>query len=520
MRQRTRRDFLTDVGKGMVIAGLGPAVAGDLGFGPAFAAQEPATLSFGRDLDPLVNLMQDTPPARILPLLVRRLNDGTELRQIVAAAALANARTFGGTDYVGFHTMMAISPSYHMAQELPAARRALPVLKVLFRNSSRIHERPNPSVQVLRQVTPGELPAGQVTGEVLRTCVRNRELNDAEVTLVAAARNSAEDAFNAVLFPVEDAADVHRVVMPYRAWDLMGIIGREQAHVLLRQSVRYCINTETPNSIQHFGSVRTLVPRLLDQHRLLGRPRGTRQPDDAWVERMSRTIFEGTPERSADAVAAALAEGMTSDAVGEAITLAANQLVLRDNGRPQNQSAPNRPAGSVHGDSIGVHGCDSANAWRNMARVSNDRNRVVCLILGGWQVAHDRASRGGDFLTWEPYPRAEARERVTAREPDALLRQTEEAIRANDQALASAAAHRYGELGHAPRAMFDLLLRYAISEDGALHAEKFYRTASEEYAATRPAFRWRHVVALARVTASAHGQPAPGVAEATRLLGA
>jgi hypothetical protein len=100
------------------------------------------------------------------------------------------------------------------------------------------------------------------------------------------------------------------------------------------------------------------------------------------------------------------------------------------------------------------------------------------------------------------------------------LRQTEEAIRANDQALASAAAHRYGELGHTPRAMFDLLLRYAISEDGALHAEKFYRTASEEYAATRPAFRWRHVVALARVTASAHGQPAPGIAEATRLLGA
>ena len=61
--------------------------------------------------------------------------------------------------------------------------------------------------------------------------------------------------------------------------------------------------------------------------------------------------------------------------------------------------------------------------------------------------------------------------------------------------------HRYGELGHAPRGMFDLLLRYAISQDGALHAEKFYRTTSEEYAASRPAFRWRQLIALARVTA-------------------
>jgi len=33
--------------------------------------------------------------------------------------------------------------------------------------------------------------------------------------------------------------------------------------------------------------------------------------------------------------------------------------------------------------------------------------------------------------------------------------------------------HRYGELGHPARPVFDLLLRYAVSEEGALHAEKF-----------------------------------------------
>ena len=82
--------------------------------------------------------MQETPAARLLPQVVERLRGGTELRQIVAAAALANARTFGGEDYVGFHTMMAIAPAFHMTAELPQARRALPVLKVLYRNASRI----------------------------------------------------------------------------------------------------------------------------------------------------------------------------------------------------------------------------------------------------------------------------------------------------------------------------------------------------------------------------------------------
>ena len=78
--------------------------------------------------------------------------------------------------------------------------------------------------------------------------------------------------------------------------------------------------------------------------------------------------------------------------------------------------------------------------------------------------------------------------------------------------------HRYGELGHDPRPVFDLLLRYAVSEDGALHAEKYYRTVTEEFNATRPTCRWRQLVALARVTASEYGRPAPGMAEARELL--
>ncbi len=99
-----------------------------------------------------------------------------------------------------------------------------------------------------------------------------------------------------------------------------------------------------------------------------------------------------------------------------------------------------------------------------------------------------------------------------------MLRETEAAIKGKAQALVCALVHRYGELGYPARPVFDLLLRYAISEDGALHAEKYYRTASEEFATMRPAFRWRELVALARVTASEYGEPAPGYADACRLL--
>lgn len=518
MIQRTRREFLKDVSTGVVVASVGSSMATDLGFSSAFADQGPERLTFGQ-LEPLVSLMQETPAAQLIPQVVQRMGRGTSLREVVAAAALANARTFGGEDYVGFHTMMAIAPAFHMAGELPEARRALPVLKVLFRNSSRIQEFGGPRREVLHPVQPANLPASdRPGGEVLREAIRNRaNANDAERTF-AAVSGTADEAFNNVLMAVQDAAEVHRVVLPYRAWDLMGIIGREQAHTLLRQSVRYCVRAEGQRYNETFGGMRTLVPRLLDQHRLIGRELGTRAADDRWVEQLSQTIFRGSPEQAADAAAAALAEGMDPDAIGQAISLAANQLVIRDNGRPV-AGGPNKPIGSIHGDSIGVHACDSANAWRNMARVANPRNKVVCLILGAWQVARDRGDRGGNFLSWEPYPREDARAAVRTVEPDRILAALEDAIRNREQPRAAALVHKYGESNLPVRPLWDLFLRYAISEDGALHAEKYYRTCTEEFAATRPAFRWRQLIALARVTASAHGYAAPGHTDACRLLG-
>jgi hypothetical protein len=515
--QRTRREFLADVGKGMIVAGIGPALAADLGVSRAWAGDGPDALAFGK-LEPLVCLMQETAPDKLLPILTERMASGLELNQVVAAAALANVRTFGGEDYVGFHTMMALSPAYHMARELPKERQALPILKVLYRNSNRIQEKGGRKDEVLHAVKPDAGVAGKLDADTLRDAVHKKDMEKAERTFATLAGASAEDALNALLPTVEEATEVHRVVMVARSWDLLDLVGKEQAQTLLRQSVHYCLKNDSDRYMESCGGARKILPKLLDQYKLAGRERGKKTADDAWVDNLSQTIFKSTAEQAAETAAAALAEDFDPDAIGEAICLAANQLILRDNGRPKDQAQPNKPIGSVHGDSIGLHACDSANAWRKIARISNAQNSVVALMLGAYQVGLDRVRRGGDFLKWDPYPRAEALEKVKAADPEALLKDAEAAIRENNQPRVCAVIQRYAEGKNAPRPVFDLLLKYAVSEDGALHAEKFYRTASEEFAAGREAFRWRQLVALARVTASEYGQPAPGYAEACKLL--
>ncbi len=513
----TRREFLADVGRGMLVASVGYGIATELGLAPAFAADASDALDFG-SLEPLVRLMQETPVNKLLPVLADKLKSGTALSRLVAAGALANARTFGGEDYVGFHTVMALGPSLHMSRELPDALQPLPVFKVLYRNTNRIQENGGRKEEVLHQVKPATLSEALPGNELLREAVHRKDVNEAERTFATLAQLSADDALNQLLYTVQEHTEVHRVVLPYRAWDLLDLIGKEQAHTLLRQSVRYCVKAESWQQTGADTAPRTLLPKMLEQHKLLGRTPGTQAAEDKWVDELSQTFFKSSPEQAAEAAATALAEGFAPNAIAEAISLAANQLVLRDQGRPPRAESPGKPVGSVHGDSIGVHACDSANAWRNLARVSNSRNTFACLILGAYQVALDRTQRGGDFQNWSPLPVQWQLDRVKSTAADALLREADDAIRQNLQAHAAAIVHRYGELGHAPRPVFDLLLRYAVSEDGALHAEKYYRTVTEEFAATRSAFRWRQLVALARVTASEYGRPAPGMAEAREVL--
>ena len=199
------------------------------------------------------------------------------------------------------------------------------------------------------------------------------------------------------------------------------------------------------------------------------------------------------------------------EAIGEAISLAANAKLLHDPGRPEAKRG-GKYKGSVHGDSVGVHASDAANAWRNIARVSNHRNAVISLLLG----AHNSAGKQKRMTEgWWPLKHDDVDQ---LDKPGRVLGTLDDAIRGQDQALAGAAVVRYQELTGDAQPIFDLLLRFATTEDGALHAEKYYRTVTEEFATIRPAFRWRQLIALARVSASEYGTKAPGHHEACDLL--
>ena len=141
----------------------------------------------------------------------------------------------------------------------------------------------------------------------------------------------------------------------------------------------------------------------------------------------------------------------------------------------------------------------------------------ACLIIGAWQVARDRSYPGN--LLADPLPAKHHLDRIAVTDADGLLLKLDEAIQNNLQGHATAVAMRYGQLALPAERLFGALLRYAVSEDGALHAEKYFHTVWDDFHATRASVRWQHLVSLARVTASEFGKPAAGQEEARSLLG-
>jgi len=518
MKNYSRRAFHRKVGAGMISASIGVSLAHELGISTAIAEKDKPSksLTFGK-LEPLVALMEETPPDKLQSIAVKKLKAGeVDLKDLMQAAALANARSFGGADYIGMHTLMAMKPTMLMAQQMPSERAPLVVLKILHRNSGQIQSGGSKG-EKMHPVSPADLPVNSNTAELLNKAVHGKDRKKAERILAAIAAKSPENAFNDLLETIEESTSVHNVVFAHRSWEVLDFVGKEHAATMLRQSLRRFANMEKNGHTLSDPKLK-LLPKLLDEYSLFDRPLGESKASDEWMKEMTETIFSSTPEQSANAVAAALKEGISPDHVGEAISLAANQLVLRDVGRVRNFK-PDKELGSIHGDSIGVHASDSANAWRNMAKISNDKNRIACLILGAYQATHDRISRGGDFLKWKARPPAEELAKVKGDDPGKLLAELEGVIRDGNQEQACAVTRKYGDLGHRERPLLDVLLKYAVSEDGALHGEKYYITTTTDFRDTRPAMRWNHLVGLARVTASESGLTAKGYGDACKMLG-
>lgn len=474
---------------------LGAGVDGDpLGFGP-FAH--------------LANLLTETPLDQLQPMIVKQIASGTSFEQLISAGALANARAFGGEDYNGYHAFMALMPAYQISQSMLSSKNpaaAMPVLKVLYRNTKFMQNSGADHNPVLVAHPSGRV-APNANAQAIVASVRKQNLAVAEATFDAAVREDPKASFEQLIPVVCQEVDVHRVVLAWRGWDLLRLTGEAHARTLMRQSIRQCVGREDGVKGQ---PIRHELPEVLEQSGVLKAPLGHREVDDAWINKCALELCDMSRKEGAALVAEALREGLSPEAIGEALSLASTYLMLRQPGRKS--PAAGRPKGSVHGAGTGVHSSDTAAAWRGMARFGSEKQCKMALVAGAYHVAGQSRS-----VMAKPFNYDEIE--VESNGGTNLLRRLTESLQFQDQAEAAAVASHYAKLTHDLAPLLAILLDASVAAEGALHAEKYYRTQVEAIEGDRASFRPLHCAALARVCASQAGAVASGRSQALELLG-
>ncbi len=204
---RTRREFLADVGRGMLVASVGAATAADLDLVPAAFADDKKTgrLSFG-SLEPLAGLMQDTPADKQLPLLVKKLQDGTSLPRA------GRCRRPGQCPAVRRARLRRLAHVHGPGAGLRDGQGTARTKPGLAGPQGAVSQRPDHAgpgrPRGTRPSSPSSRAPCRKAGPAASCCARRfgtRTLAAADATFAALARRKPEDAYNDLQPIVEEA---------------------------------------------------------------------------------------------------------------------------------------------------------------------------------------------------------------------------------------------------------------------------------------------------------------------------
>ena len=338
MNGHSRRRFLADVGRGMLVASVGTSLANDLGSRRlgALSRQAPPRLDFGK-LEPLVALMQETPPDKLHADPRRKARRGHR-------ASHARRRRGAGQRPHLWRRGLCRLPLVHGpgpglsdgASELPTEQARCQCSRCSI--ATRTAFRPLAAGQMkccTRSRPPSCRPIRAMM--LLQQATRQADLKLAEQTFAALARGPIGEAFNhlAVLHRRRGRCASCRALVAGLVdarFDRPGICPDAAAAIgpLLREF--------RAGMKKHNGTapaVRTVLRSCSINTSWCNRPLATAARKTAGSTTMGRLIASASREQAADAVAAALAEGIAAEDVGAAISLAANELVLRDPGRAE-----------------------------------------------------------------------------------------------------------------------------------------------------------------------------------------
>jgi hypothetical protein len=481
----------------------------------------PNRVQFAEAIEPLVQFIEETPPAEILDRTLEKLRAGTPTETMLTASALAVARSSDlppGHHGGPLHPLAGLYAVSKLVGRLEGEQRFMPVLQHVALSNKHIHH-PAMGPYSLLEFAPIDAGGVEETKAAFLAAVNRGETNRADHLFLWLWDNvppiEAFDLLLSVAIP-KNALDDHYFIFPSFTWRALQTMDRAYLPVLMRPAVRY---------VTRFPTQRTLpeIDSLIEQHDLMAKVTRQQTGDDetATIGQIGETIgrcddYKEIPEL----LARALADGLSLDGAGEALSIGAAGLFLR----------------SLTGNPMDVHLHTSANLRRYLLRLDGISLRNKLLILLFWHTGPEVKSTQ---FRMEPAPQPDpaAVAALPERTQEDLLEAITESIyhqpptdwstvtnlgrmRAVPEVKGTVnLAQQYVNCGYDPQVLMRRLGEIVCHDSFTeMHAFKHHQAIVEEFYATREPWRWMHLVAGAQAAAISFGKNMEIYEEALELL--
>jgi hypothetical protein len=365
-----RRRFLQSasaLGLGAGLAGtpalraITPARADDLVVGPD-------AVRFRPEIEPVVRWIEETPRDRALDVAVQKLKDGLSYRDLLAGLFLAGIRNIKPRP-VGFkfHAVMVINSAHLLGQTAPVDDRLLPLLWALDNFKASQAQDVKEGDWTLNKVDESHVPSPSQARAAFVKAMEDWDSDAADVAAAALCRScgAAEAMEPFWRYGVRDHRNIgHKAIFTAQCWRTLQAIGWQHAEPVLRSLSFGILDLQGDKNRAAAGP----YDANLENAKKVRDGWQVGKADPAATRALLETLRHASPEDASAEALKHLNAGVAPEALWDAVTLAASELLVRSPGI------------------IALHAMTSANALHFIYGASGDETtRKLALLQGaGW----------------------------------------------------------------------------------------------------------------------------------------
>jgi len=334
----SRRDFLKTTATTGAWLGLG-----DLSFlsqlpgvSRADAQLNPRSVRFQPEIEPLVRWLEETPRERLLEEAARRIKQGLQYRELLAALLLAGVRNIQPRP-VGFkfHAVLVVNSAHLASLASPDSDRWLPIFWALdhFKESQARDVREGD--WTMGPVNESAIPPSSKARQAFTGAMDNWDEAAADAAVAGLVRStSAKELFEIFCrYGARDFRDIgHKAIYLANGWRTLQHIGWQHAEPVLRSLAYALLYHEGENPVKRDAAPDRPWRRNQAQVTKIRNEWQQGKPSVEATAEMLTTLREASSEEACDKVVEQLNRGVAPQSIWDALFLGAGELLMRQPG--------------------------------------------------------------------------------------------------------------------------------------------------------------------------------------------